>query len=99
MTVPFSTHGNKAQGVLLGLVEPMDLVDEQDCPLAGRVQALLRRGDGLANVLDAREHGVQGREVCSCGVGDDACQGGLSGPGRPVEDHAGQAIGLDGTAQ
>ena len=42
------------EGVLLGLVEAMDLVEEQDRPRPMQGESLLGLGDGRANLDDAR---------------------------------------------
>jgi hypothetical protein len=76
----------RQQRVLLGLVEPVDLVQKEDRRLVGRLPTLLR-------ALDDRPHlratGVHRRfllEGTACGRRDDPREGGLAGPGRPVED-------------
>ncbi len=87
------------QRVLLGLVEAVDLVDEEDGALAELAAALLRGGDGGADVGHAGQHGVDGDEMRPRGVGDDARQGGLAGARRAVEDDRAELVGLDGAAQ
>ncbi|MDZ7800955.1 MAG: hypothetical protein U5K81_09225 [Trueperaceae bacterium] len=86
------------QGVLLGLVEAMDLVDEQQRP-APTSLALRGGRHGLADVLHAGQHRVQRNELRPRRPRDDPRQGGLAGPRRAVEDHAGQPVGLDRPAQ
>ena len=89
----------RQQRVLLGLVEAVDFVHEEDGALGELAAAILRGGDGRANVRDAGQHGVDGDEVRPRGVGDDARKGGLAGAGRPVEDDGAELIGLDRAAQ
>ena len=89
----------RQQRVLLGLVEAVDFVDEEDGALGKLAAAFLRGGDGRADVRDARQHGVDGDEVAARGVGDDARQRGLAGAGRPVEDDGAELVGLDRAAQ
>ena len=84
--------------VLLGLVEAVDLVEEED-----------RRPAGLAALGRAREHlahlgppRVDGRELLERAVGaagDDPRERRLAGPGRAVEDGAVGLAGLDRDAQ
>ena len=50
VTQRFSTPGQ--QRVLLGLGEPVDLVDEHDCLAAGPAELTARRVDDLADLLD-----------------------------------------------
>ncbi len=57
VVAPISTSkprlDRREQRVLLGLVEAVDLVEEQDRPLPALAQALLGRGElDLADVLD-----------------------------------------------
>ena len=67
--------------VLLGLVEAVDLVDEEDGALAVQVAAVLCLVDRLADVGDPGEHGVDGDEMGARRVGDDVGEGGLAGSG------------------
>ncbi len=85
--------------VLLGLVEAVDLVDEEDGALAVQVAALLGLVDRLPDVGDPGEHGVDGDEMGTRRVGDDVGEGGLAGSRRAVEDEGGELVGLDGAAQ
>ena len=86
------------EGVLLRLVEAMDLVDEED---GARVEAggLLRRDHHLLDLLDA---GHNGGELDEGGVGergDDFSQSGFAGAGRTPEDHGGGIVVLDRETQ
>ena len=66
MTTPSSTSGK--QHVLLGPVEAVDLVDEQDGPLAGVFQVAAGLGEDLADLLDAGRDGVERLEAAlACG--------------------------------
>ena len=82
------------QRVLLGLVEAVDLVQEEDRVAAGAA-ALAGAGDHLAHLGAPR---LDGRELLEGGVG---VLGGhprerrLAGPGRAVEDHRVRLAGLD----
>ena len=89
----------RQQRVLLGLVEAVNFVHKEDGALGKLAAAILRGGDGRANVCDARQHGVDGDEVRPRGVGDDARKRGLAGAGRPVEDDGAELIGLNCAAQ
>ena len=75
------------QGVLLGLVEAVDLIQEQHG--GGLVQ--VPGGQGLvhdpADILDARGDGGQFNEFPARAAGDDVRQGGLARARRSPEDH------------
>ena len=87
------------QGVLLGLVEPVHLVDEEDGAVAQFPQPRLGLGHRLADVGHTGQHGVERGELGAGGVGDDAGQGGLAGAGRPMEYQRGKAVRLNGPPQ
>ena len=89
----------RQQRVLLGLVEAVDLVEEEDRRLVADAAALL-------GPLDHRPHlgpaGVDGRlllERAARRGGDDPRQGRLARPRRPVEDHRMGLARLDRSAQ
>ena len=91
-------HGRQ-HGVLLQLVESMDLVDEQDGPLAVHAQpvpGLLRRP---VQVLHAGAHSAQRHEVGIGGPGDDEGERGLARARRPPQDHRKGRVPLDGLVQ
>jgi len=77
----------------------VDLVDEQHRRLSLLLQARLGLPDRLAQVLHARHHRRQRREVGADLRRDDAAQGGLPGAGRPPQDHRRQALLLQRPAQ
>ena len=80
------------EGVLLGLVEAMDFVHEEDG--AATLQLLLAPGlvDHGPDLLDAREHGGE-LEVVRAGLaGDDARERGLAASRRPPQDHREDAV-------
>ena len=83
------------QGVLLALVEAVDLVDEQDAPAPQGAEPLAGRGQQRPHVLDPGAGRRQLLEMGPGGLGDDVGQGGLPRPGRPPQDHRPQLVGLD----
>ncbi|OQA43300.1 MAG: hypothetical protein BWY52_01914 [Chloroflexi bacterium ADurb.Bin325] len=89
----------RQQRVLLRLVEAVHLVHKEDGALAELAAALLGLCDGLADIVDAREHRVDGDEMAARGIGDDACEGRLARARRPVEDERAELIRLDRAAQ
>ena len=87
------------EGILLGLVEAMHLVDEEQGTAARPSQRQLRLGHRLADVLDPRENGGQGDELGVEGVGHQPRQRGLAHPRRPPEDHRMRLARLEGQTQ
>ena len=82
--VPSSTCGSKR--VLLGLVEAMDLVEEQDGPRAVERQPVLRLGDRGPDLGDARHDRRERREVGTDLVGEQAGEARLAGAGRAPQE-------------
>ena len=80
--------------VLLGFVEAVDFVDEEDGALF-----LLRLVDDVAHLLHPTADGAQGVERSLQGVRDDGGEGGLADAGRPPENHGGYVAALDEGAQ
>ncbi|CAK0752713.1 conserved hypothetical protein [Gammaproteobacteria bacterium] len=88
----------RQEGVLLGLVETMNLVDEQQGahPDFSRPSGLIHR---FANLPDPGQYRRQGDEPPSGPLGHQASQGGFASPRWAPQDHGMQAPLLDGTAQ
>ena len=76
----------REQGVLLGLVETMDLVDEQDRLLAVEGQPLAGLDDQSANLRDAAHDRGDGDHPCVCSVGQDPGQARLAVARRSPEE-------------
>ena len=87
-------HGRQ-QRILLRLVEAMDLVEEQDRPLAARAQAFAGAAEHLADVLDGRRNGGELFERRPRRRRDDARERRLPGAGRPVEDRRADTVLCD----
>ena len=87
------------QHVLLGLGEPVHLVDEEHRPLALLAEAPLGVRHRLADVLHAGGGGRERGQVLGGGVGQDAGQGRLSGAGGAPEDGGDDAVRLGQHAQ
>jgi hypothetical protein len=77
----------RQERILLGTVEAVDLVDEQQRALAD-VAARPRPVEGFAQILHAGEDGRKLLELELGLAGEQPCEGGLAGPRRPPEDHA-----------
>ncbi len=87
------------QSVLLGLVEAVDLVHEEDRALAVEPLLLGRLRDDLAQLGHTAEHRAEQDEARLRLVGHDVGEGRLARTGRPPEDHGREAIGTDGAAE
>ncbi len=74
------------KGVLLGFVEAVNLIDEEN---GARVHlgGLRRRGHHLLDLLDAAQDGGELDEAGFRGLGDDLGQGGFAHSRRTPEDH------------
>ena len=83
------------QGVLLGLVEAVDLVEEEDRALAVLAEAVAGPLERVADVLHAGAHRAELLEGLAGVGGDGLGQGGLARARRPPQDHRRQPVGLD----
>ena len=83
------------EGVLLSLVEPMNLVDEEDRSASHLPSGLLGLGHHRLDLLDAGEHGAECDEVGPRHLGDEAGESGLARAGRSPEDNRLQEVPLD----
>ena len=86
------------KGILLGFVEAMHLVDEDDGALAGAMR-VLGRGHDVLNFADAAEHGAEGDEFGLRAARDQARQSGFAAAGRPPQNHGAEIVALDGHAE
>src|SRR6202000_3076409 len=82
------------QSILLPLVEPVDLVDEQDRP--GDLPGF---GDDLPYLLDPGRDGAERVERYLQCMRNDTRDRRLSGPRRPPKDHRRRLAMLDSRAQ
>ena len=89
----------RQEGVLLRLVEPVDLVDEHDGPAAGGSAKALGLRHHVADFLDPRQDRAERHEARSRGVRDDPRQRRLAGAGRTPEDDGLQEVAFDRFAQ
>ena len=88
------------QGVLLRLVEAVDLIDEEDRRRrTGEEGIAAGLVDHFAHLFHPGTDGAEGEELAVQGLGDDAGEGGLSDPGRAPEDEGRQGTGLDHAPQ
>src|SRR6185437_11171301 len=86
------------EGVLLGFVEAMDFVDEDNC-----ASAILTRSFGLRHHLldlfDPREHGAELDELGASHAGNDFRECSLTGAGRAPEDKRAEVVTFNLGAQ
>ena len=83
-------------GVLLPLVEAVDLVDEEDRPQPVPPEAVSSARDDRPHVVHARGHRRELLERRAGPVGHDPGDRRLPRAGRPEQDHRGWAVLLDG---
>ena len=86
---------HRQEGVLLGLVEAMDLVAEEDGPAPGRAAPRPRLGDDLPHSRDPLRDRAEGDEGGVRTGGDQPGQSRLPAPRRPPQDEAGDLAALD----
>ncbi len=79
------------KGVLLGFIEAVNFVDENDGAMAG-TGFLFGHGHDLLNFLDAGEDGAEGDVFGPSEPGDDASEGGFSAAGRSPEKHGAEIV-------
>ena len=89
----------REERVLLGLVEAVDLVDEQNRAAPARAPGPLGLGHHLADLLDAREHRRKRDEVRARRLGDEPREARLPRARRAPENHRLQQVALDGLPQ
>ena len=89
----------RQQHILLGAVEAVDFVDEQQRLLPARREPVAGLVQHLAQFLDAAGHGAQLLESAARGRGQEHGQRGLAGAGRAVKNHRPQPIGGQQPAQ
>src|SRR5262249_14887426 len=89
----------RKEGVLLRLVESVNLVDEHDGPPARRSPELLGSAHDLSNLLDARKDCAERHEARLRRVGDDSSERGLAGAWWTPQDEGLEDVTIDGFPQ
>jgi len=84
----------REEGVLLGLVEAVDFVNEDDGAQAG-AGFLFGLGHDFLDFLDAGGDSAEGDEFAFGEASDEAREGGLAAAGGSPEEHGGEIVGLD----
>jgi len=82
------------EGVLLGFVEAVNFINEDDGALGGAGFALGLSHD-LFDFLDAAEDGAEGDEFAARNAGDDTGESGFAAARRAPEKHGAEIIGFD----
>ena len=85
--------------VLLGPVEAVDLVEEEDGPLAELFEVLAGLGEDFADLLDPGRDRVHRLEAALGVVGDDVRERRLARPRRAVEDQRREPVGQEHPAE
>ena len=83
------------EGVLLALVEAVDLVEEEDRARPVRAEPVAGALEDTAHVVDAGGDGGELLEHGARGLGDDSRERRLADSGRAVEDHRRRPVALD----
>ena len=100
---PDKSHGAAfdvwQEDVLLGFIEAVDFVDEEDGRLVAQLAPFLCLADFLADFGDVGLHAIEHFEAAVCGIGDDGSQGCFTGSWWAVEYEGGKSVSLDGAAQ
>ena len=89
----------RQERVLLGAVEPVHLVEKQDCPPPVLSEAGASSLDDLTHVLDPGVHRGERLERLLGRSGDEAGDRGLAGARRAPQDDGREPVGLDERAQ
>jgi len=89
----------RQQGVLLRLVETVNLVEKQNGAHAAFAETMAGLGDHLPHVFHRRGHCRQLLEDLLGLRSDESGESGLAGSGRTPENHRRQPIGLDQGSQ
>ena len=89
---------HRQEAVLLGAIEAMHLVDEEDRALS-QCAALARTVEGLAQIGNAREDRRELNELAVGRAREESGDGGLAGAGRSPQDQRLQSAGVDHAAE
>src|SRR5262249_3162994 len=85
--------------ILLGLVEAVDLIYEEDGAPPGHAQELAGILHDATEISDACGDSAKGDEAGVGDAGDDGGKGGLAAARRSPENHRGNAVTLNGAAE
>ena len=83
------------EDVLLGAVEVMEFIHEEDGPLLEAETPLLGLGEDTPDVFGAGGGGINLLKMGLSSTSDDVGQGGLPSTWWPVKEDGGESIGLE----
>ena len=89
----------RQQRILLGTVEAMHLIDEQNRAQSVALQAAMRFIHLMAQILHPGQHGIERAEMGSGVIGDDPRQGGFADSWRTMQDQVSDPIGGNGASE
>src|SRR5262245_32961644 len=89
----------RQEGILLGLIKAMHFIDKEDSPLLHDLLALAGIGDGLADICNASEDGIDRDKMAACGIGNDHRQGCFSRSWWPTENERRELISFNRPTQ
>ncbi len=87
------------EDVLLGFVEAVDFVEEEDGAFGGVAETEFGFGEDFADFFDADGGGIEVDEMSLCVFGVEVGEGGFAGARGAVEDEGGEAVGFDHAAE
>jgi hypothetical protein len=87
------------QRILLSFIEAVDLIDKENRFFCIELKALFGKLNGVADILDTRQDGVDRKELGFGGIGDDAGQSGFTGAGWTIEYYTRKLVDLYRPAQ
>src|SRR5439155_15974993 len=85
----------RQEGVLLGLVKAMYFVHKEDGALLHRLLTLAGICDGLADIRDAGEDGIDRNKMAARGIGNDHRQGRFPRSRWPIENQRRELVGFN----
>src|SRR5215469_2339121 len=88
----------RKKGILLGFVEAMDLVDEDDGAVAG-ARLVFGGGHDVLDFLDASKDRTERDEICVRDASDEARERSFATAGRSPEEHRADVVAFDLQAQ
>ena len=84
---------------MLGLIKTMHFIDKEDGPLLHGLLALAGIGNGLADIGDAGEDGIDRDKMAARGIGNDHRQGRFPRSRRPIKNERRELVGFNGPTQ
>src|SRR5215475_5510131 len=82
----------RQEGILLGFIKTMYFIDKEDGPLLHDLLALAGIGNGLTDICNAGEDGIDGDKMAARGIGNDHRQGCLPRSRWPIENERRELI-------